>query len=572
VILTALKKYGVIVADRGYNWNVIGAGGDYDNDAINAMLEIRAKVNGDAMEAVDETSLMIRPNSAETAAGEPIVIATSAANPAQKAQVAVRLLGVSVGVPRLREVIQAGAAKQLVAWVGGATDTSVTWKMNPPIGALSSTGRYTAPRTLDKPQTTMVTATSDADPTKSSTVTISVVPQGIIRINVASNRDYVDSAGNTWWADRGYLGGSEYFYPALAVTGTRDNPLYRKGRGGRSDMFYSFAMPNGKYKAVVKLVEPSELGPRKRDFHIESQGQIVYRNVDPFAVSGGMGIPIDFDMPAVVTDGILTVALRYVGGDGPLLSALLIAPDPGAPKLTITPTNGGSVTALQSVKFNAVPWYLQNSTVIWSVSPAVGSVNSSGVYTGPPLPVSQRTAVTVTATSAANPSVKASAAITVLPGVPDIRINSGDLPGFTDAAGHVWSADFGAVGGVVYDNDVAIAGTTPDMQSLYRSARYCYDNQSFYYSFPEPNGAYKVTLKFAEYGFTDGGHHIFDVKINGKQALTNFDIAAAAGSGRRAYDRTFDTTVTNSVLRIDFVGHKGGAQINGIEITRSETP
>jgi hypothetical protein len=567
VILTALKKYGVIVADRGYNWNIIGAGGDYDNDTLKAINEIRSTVTGDALEAVDESSLMLDPNSAETTVGEPIVIATSASDPTQSARVAVQLLGVAVGVPNLTEAVQAGATKQLVAWVSGDDDTSVNWTMNSTLGNLSSAGVYTAPTHVAIPQTIAVTATSNADPAKSAVISLTVIPEGVIRINVASSTDYVDLQGNTWWADMGYGGGSVYTYPNLTIVGTGDEPLYRKSRAANADIFYSFSVPNGVYKAVVKMAEVAEPGPGRRDFHLESQGQIIYRDVDPFALSGGIGLPMDFEMPAVVTDGTLTVALRRVAADGPLISALQIAPDPGTPKLTMTPANGGAVSVLQSKQFYAIPWYLQNSSVTWSIAPAVGSIDSSGLYTGPALPLSQPVVVTLTATSAADPTLTASATLTVLPGIPDIRINSGDLPGFTDAAGNVWSADYGAVGGVVYDDNVTIAGTTPDMQSLYQSARYCYDDQSFYYSFPEPNGVYSVTLKFAEYGFTSGtGHHIYDVMINGTQVLTNFDIVVAAGGNQRAVDEIFAAIVTDNVLRLDFIGHQGGAQINGIQI------
>jgi len=566
-VLTALKKYGVIVADRGYNWNVIGSGGDYDTEALNAFSEIRAKVTGDAMEAVDQSSLMLAPNSGETLVGDPIVVATSVEDASRKAEVVVHLFGVAVGVPRLAETIQAGAAKQLDAWVSGADDNSVTWSMDSTLGTLSPSGLYSAPEDVPGPNTVTVTATSNADPAKSASIKITILPAGIIRINAASAKDYIGSDGNAWWGDVGYSGGDIYTYPSLTVTGTADAPLYRKCRAANADIFYSFSVPNGIYRVTIKIAEVSEPGPRLRDFHLEAQGQIVYRNVDPFAAAGGKGIPIDFDMPAVVTDGSLLVALRYVGGDGPIISALQISPDSGTPKLTIAPAKGGSVPVLGSKQFDAVRWYLRDGAVRWSIAPAVGSINSEGIYTGPEQPVSEPTAVTVTATSVVDPLIKASATLTVLPGVPDIRINCGDLPGFIDADGNVWSADYGAVGGVVYDNDVVIAGTTPDMQRLYQSARYGYDNQAFYYSFPEPNGVYRVTLKFAEYSFTSGtGHHVFDVKINGTQVLTNFDITIAAEGNQRAVDKTFTAVVTNSVMRLDFIGHQGGALINGIQI------
>jgi hypothetical protein len=569
VILTALRKYGLIVADRGYNWNVTGSGGDFDNDALNAMSEIWSKVNGDHLEAVDQSSLMISADSAETLDGEPVVIATSVANRNLKGQTAVRLFGVAVGVPNLTEAVQAGATKQLVAWVGGASDASVTWTMKPALGDISPTGVYTAPDEVSSPQSTTLTATSKADPAKSATLTLTVVPKGVIRVNVASTKDYVDSEGNTWWADVGYHGGTVYTFPELSVPGAIDLPLYLKARAGNSDIFYTFAVPNGAYKATVKMAEPIPSQPGFRNLHLEAQGQIIYRDVDPVAIAGKGAVPLDFDMPVLVTDGSLTVAIRNISGYGPLISALQISPDAGNPQITISPADGGSVSPLQSKQFYAVLWYSpKNVPLKWSISPKVGSIDDHGTYKGPAQPVSEPVAVTITAESREDATISASAVVTVLPGVPDIRVNCGSLPGFTDAQGRVWSSDFGSSAGVVYDDTtVTIQGATPDMQRLYQSARYLYDDESFRYSFTTPNSDYNVTLKFAEFVYDDAGHHIFDVKINGKQVLTNFDIAVAAGGGRHAYDRTFRTTVTDNVLRIDFIGHKGGALINGIEIT-----
>ncbi len=61
VILTALKKYGMIVADNGSNWYISGAPDPNWNDDDLANLN---RVKGSDFEAVDESSLQIDPNSA----------------------------------------------------------------------------------------------------------------------------------------------------------------------------------------------------------------------------------------------------------------------------------------------------------------------------------------------------------------------------------------------------------------------------------------------------------------------------------------------------------------------------
>jgi hypothetical protein len=63
VILQALKDYGMIVADNGSNWYVSGAPDErWDND----ILHMISNIHGSDFEAVDESSLMIDPNSGQS--------------------------------------------------------------------------------------------------------------------------------------------------------------------------------------------------------------------------------------------------------------------------------------------------------------------------------------------------------------------------------------------------------------------------------------------------------------------------------------------------------------------------
>ncbi len=62
VLLKAMKKYGFILADNGSNWYF---GGVPDERWNNTMLHELDKVHGSDFEAVDESSLMIDPNSAQ---------------------------------------------------------------------------------------------------------------------------------------------------------------------------------------------------------------------------------------------------------------------------------------------------------------------------------------------------------------------------------------------------------------------------------------------------------------------------------------------------------------------------
>jgi hypothetical protein len=62
VVLTALKEYGMFLADNGSPWYLTGA---IDSRWPNRMIEDLRRIHGSAFEAVDTSSLMIEPDSAE---------------------------------------------------------------------------------------------------------------------------------------------------------------------------------------------------------------------------------------------------------------------------------------------------------------------------------------------------------------------------------------------------------------------------------------------------------------------------------------------------------------------------
>jgi hypothetical protein len=62
VVLKAMQKQGLILADNGSNWYVQGAAQNGWNDAFISELK---GVPASAFEAVDESSLMVNPNSGQ---------------------------------------------------------------------------------------------------------------------------------------------------------------------------------------------------------------------------------------------------------------------------------------------------------------------------------------------------------------------------------------------------------------------------------------------------------------------------------------------------------------------------
>ena len=64
VILTAPKTYGMFIADNGSAWFLSGAPDErWNNDDLH---RLQTSVHGSDFEAVDESSLMLDPDSAQT--------------------------------------------------------------------------------------------------------------------------------------------------------------------------------------------------------------------------------------------------------------------------------------------------------------------------------------------------------------------------------------------------------------------------------------------------------------------------------------------------------------------------
>jgi len=153
-----------------------------------------------------------------------------------------------------------------------------------------------------------------------------------------------------------------------------------------------------------------------------------------------------------------------------------------------------------------------------------------------------------------------------------LRVNAGDTASYTDKAGNTWSPDraytkgsgYGFLGGDTVDRgEIPISGT--DDPKIYRTEHYSMDA----FVAEVPNGNYTVRLHFAETydGIDSDSPRVFDVKIQGKDALTGFDIQKTAGGSQKAIVKEFKgNAVTDGMLKISFVARQQNPAINGIEI------
>ena len=115
------------------------------------------------------------------------VIATSVADTSQSASAVVNLLPPPVvKISPASANLSTAQTQQFTATVTGTSNTTVKWSFSPAVGALSSTGLYTAPTAISSAQSVNVTVTSVADPSQSATALINLLPPPVVKINPAS--------------------------------------------------------------------------------------------------------------------------------------------------------------------------------------------------------------------------------------------------------------------------------------------------------------------------------------------------------------------------------------------------
>lgn len=140
--------------------------------------------------------------------------------------------------------------------------------------------------------------------------------QSPIRIAAGRATSYLDSLGQTWEADRGFLGSSYATQLADNIGGTPDPELYKTFRvanvGG--SFAYQLEVPGpGNYKVRLRNCESWVNGAGQRLFHVNINGQRVLENYDIFADAGGKFIAKDrtFTVAAVQDGGKWAITIQF---------------------------------------------------------------------------------------------------------------------------------------------------------------------------------------------------------------------------------------------------------------------
>jgi hypothetical protein len=325
------------------------------------------------------------------------------------------------------------ATMQFSASVQNTTNTSVTWAVdsvsggNSTVGTVSSTGLYTAPSAAG---THSVTATSVADTTKSASAAVTVTPTvsvapGTASVPEGATQQFMASVQGesntsvTWSVDQ--IGGGNSTVGTINSAGLYTAPMQTGNHTVTATLAASTSTTASASVTVTPVavsVAPGSalvVAGATQQFTATVQG--LSNNSVTWSVDGVAG--------GNTTIGTISASGLYTSPTQPgshTITATSVAntADSGAATVSvgtasITPAsallNGGATE-----QFNANIQGFTNTAVTWSVdgvsggNATVGTISSTGAYTAPASVGSH----TITAISAADTSLTASAAVSIL--------------------------------------------------------------------------------------------------------------------------------------------------------------
>src|SRR5881398_1767971 len=363
---------------------------------------------------------------------------------------------VSVTISPTSATVAAGGTQQFSAVVQNTSNTAVTWQVNgvtggnATVGAISSSGLYTAPGVVPNPATVTVTAVSQADATKSAAAQVTITATTTVSVTISPTSATVAAGGtqqfsavvqntsNTavTWQVNGVTGGNATV-GAISSSGLYTAPGVVPNPATVTVTAVSQADATKSAAAQVTITATTTvsvtISPTSATVAAGGTQQFsaVVQNTSNTAVTWQVN---------GVTGGNATVGAISSSG---LYTAPGVVPNPAtvtvtavsqadatksaAAQVTITATTTVSVTisptsatvaAGGTQQFSAVVQNTSNTAVTWQVNgvtggnATVGAISSSGLYTAPGV-VPNPATVTVTAVSQADATKSAAAQVTI---------------------------------------------------------------------------------------------------------------------------------------------------------------
>ena len=368
---------------------------------------------------------------------------------------------VTINVSPATSSVQAGLGSQaFTAAVTNSPNTSVTWQVNgisggsSTAGTISSAGLYTAPASVPSPATTTVTAISSADPGQSGAAQVTITPPVAVTLSPASLSLQAGVGTEVFTATVANSANTAVTWQVNGISG--GNPVVGTISSGNYVAPAAVPSPATVTVTATSAADPSRSASAQVSITAPPPKPIAVA-ISPTVVSLQAGIGTQAFAAAVsnTTDTTVTWSVNGVVGGSSTLGTISTAglftaptsvPSPatvtvaatsradagqsGSVQVTITPpvavtvspTSASLQAGIGTQNFAAAVTNTANTAVSWRVNnvaggnATIGTIANSGAYSAPasvPTPAT----VSVTATSAADPSRSGSALVSITPPV-----------------------------------------------------------------------------------------------------------------------------------------------------------
>jgi len=381
---------------------------------------------------VSATGVYTAPASIPTATSA-TVTCVSSANTSATSPATISLVPLTVSVTPGTAVVYAGQTQPFTATVSQNTNTAVTWSVFSGPGTISTSGVYSAPASVGAGTTAIIMATSVADTTKTATASVSLQPASSITITppttatlysgqAASFTAITSPVGGTvTWTLTGLgslTGGGTTFIcasPAVSCPVTYTAPAsVATNVSATLTATYNAADGVRTATATISLLAPSSVtvapataslrGSQAQQFTSTTTnpagGSVTYSIASATCPAGAFG--------SITAGGLYTAPASITAACAVTVTSTFVAPDatrtataavsllaPGI--VTVSPASA-SLYGGGTQQFTATASDSGTATFTWSISPAVGSISATGLYSAPAT-VTASTTVTVTATT-----------------------------------------------------------------------------------------------------------------------------------------------------------------------------
>lgn len=421
-------------------------------------------------------------------------------------------------------------------------------------------------------------------------------PNFELRINAGGPE--VSLAGKTFIADDYHVGGA-ISNPAT-VSNILPAPHNLERYGNTGSMSYKIPLADGFYKVILSFKEVHWTNPLKRVFDVKIEDNLELEEFDPFVVTGGKEILEQRSFNVQVSDGELTIdfsknnistnaynhpqvtAIEILGSNfitdttGPIAPSSITA---GVPNTTSVPLSWAASTDPSGIKEYHI--YMDanndNNYQFKTTSSGAGLTTTvTGLTPNTNYKFKVKAVDNSPAVNEGDLSTVFASVTTASDGAPgdydpnfELRINAGG-PAVTTIAGETFIADDYHFGGAT-TNPATASNILPAPHNLERYG----SNGSMSYKIPLADGLYKVKLSFKEVYWTVPLKRVFNVNIEGLLKLEEFDVFVAAGGKEILVQRSFDVTISDGELTIDFTASDSypshHPEITAIEISSIDT-